>query len=305
MDESTSNEGQMWIVPGDDFDAGQAADKLHIGDYATRTSRLTVQGDGNVGIGTTNPGAKLEVAGLINAGLKSYSTYTGNNSDMGIRFYSRGANTSNPNLVHPAGRIYGASGSWTAGWDNQALVFGAADGWSSFKDSMRIKGNGDIVMTPGGGKVLIGSNIPDNGGNIALGVGGNLWVNGSATKTSGGTVWYDASDRRIKTRIEEMRGDNALNAINQLRPVKFRYKKEYLLKHPMIKDVDHYSFIAQELREVWPDSVLEGPDGFLLIDVSNTTPFLVSAVQELAKEVKELKKEVDALKGENVALKKK
>ncbi|HHD92319.1 MAG TPA: hypothetical protein ENL06_01675, partial [Candidatus Portnoybacteria bacterium] len=78
MDESTANAGKLWIVPGDDFDAGATNDFLVIGDYSTKVERFWFRGDGtaylsgNVGIGTTNPGAKLDVSGNILASQSNF-----------------------------------------------------------------------------------------------------------------------------------------------------------------------------------------------------------------------------------------
>jgi len=47
MDESTANAGKLWIVPGDDFDAGVTNDWLVIGDYSTGVKRFYFRGDGN------------------------------------------------------------------------------------------------------------------------------------------------------------------------------------------------------------------------------------------------------------------
>jgi len=43
MDESVDNSGKLWIVPGDDFDAGSAGDQLIIGDYASIIKNKTFQ----------------------------------------------------------------------------------------------------------------------------------------------------------------------------------------------------------------------------------------------------------------------
>ncbi len=258
---------------------------------------------GNVGIGTTTPINTLEVVGKINAGPHAQTTYTGTNTSLGVRFYSKGANASLPNYMHPAGRIYGSNLSNS--WSNQALVFGAANGWGSSATGGEASYN-DSLMLLGDGRVWIGTNYPmcTLGGTVALSVGGDLYVGNNARKPTG-VDWINTSDRRIKTDIESIDSAKALDTINRLRPVKYRYTEEYLSKHPEIKDTDYYSFIAQEYKEVWPDSVSEGEDGLLMMDTSNTTFHLVSAVQELAKEVKELKKESLEMKKELAELKKK
>src|SRR5208337_4523563 len=109
----------------------------------------------------------------------------------------------------------------------------------------------------------------------------NLEVEGTASKTTAGS-WLANSDVRIKTDVEDI--DDALATIRKLHPVRFRYTDSYKVKHPSIKDHPYYNFIAQEYREIFPDSVQDDGEGLLQMDSYNTTPYLVRAVQELSKQ---------------------
>jgi hypothetical protein len=40
MNESVANTGEMWIVPGDDFDAAATNDKLIVGDYSSKYKKI-------------------------------------------------------------------------------------------------------------------------------------------------------------------------------------------------------------------------------------------------------------------------
>ncbi len=114
-----------------------------------------------------------------------------------------------------------------------------------------------------------------------------LEVEGNASKTTAET-WLANSDIKIKTDIQDL--NNALNIINQLHPVKFRYTDEYRAKHPSIEEGRYYyNFIAQEFQEIFPSSVKEGGDGYLQIETSGVQPYLIAAVQELTGRVDELK----------------
>jgi len=106
--------------------------------------------------------------------------------------------------------------------------------------------------------------------------------------------------------------DNALEIIKKLRPVKFRYKEEYRANHS-IEDKYYYNFIAQEFAKVFPDSVKDDGEGYLQLDAYVVKPYLVAAVQELAKEneeqqlmiknqqtqIEQLKQEIKELKTKN------
>ncbi len=69
-------------------------------------------------------------------------------------------------------------------------------------------------------------------------------MEGDACKTSGGSTWLVCSDRRIKTDIHAI--ERALETIDQLRLVEYRYTDEYLAANPGAEDKVYYNVIAQE-----------------------------------------------------------
>ena len=54
----------------------------------------------------------------------------------------------------------------------------------------------------------------------------------------------------------------------------------------------HYGLSAQELKEIYPDLVYEGQDGYLGVNYVELVPVLIRAIQEL-------KEEIDGLRGQN------
>jgi len=117
---------------------------------------------------------------------------------------------------------------------------------------------------------------------------------GDAGKPGGG-LWSTFSDARLKTNINSMGG--SLDTLDALRPVTFNYK-----------DKDHFSyvegtvpgFIAQEVRQVIPQWVGEGEDGFLYLNPVGYEAMVVDAIQELRDEkdaqIKSLQTENDELR---------
>lgn len=65
----------------------------------------------------------------------------------------------------------------------------------------------------------------------------------------------------------------------------------YEEESPIVKN-KHYGLIAQELKEIYPDLVVESQDGFLAINYLEIIPLLIRSVQEL-------KCELDASKNNN------
>lgn len=119
-----------------------------------------------------------------------------------------------------------------------------------------------------------------------------LEVNGNASKSTAGS-WLSNSDRRIKTEIESIKG--ALEKLEQVRLVEFRYAEDYLASHPGIEDRRYPNVIAQEFASVFPDDVKGSgqrlPDGseILQVDTYPLTIYSAAAVQELYRQNKQLK----------------
>lgn len=102
--------------------------------------------------------------------------------------------------------------------------------------------------------------------------GGSITVNSSAC-----AVLYNlTSDRRLKENIVDLEG--GLATVLAIKPRKFNWKKNGVLDD---------GFIAQELKEVYPQAVSrdESTDPDVLpmgVDYGRLTPILVAAIQELA-----------------------
>jgi len=126
-----------------------------------------------------------------------------------------------------------------------------------------------------------------------------LEVEGPVSKTTAGN-WSANSDRRIKTDIQPVTG--ALDLLDRLNPVTFRYTPEYLAQHPSAGGTLYYNVIAQEFREVFPDAVKSSgeklPDGsdILQVDTYPATIAALAAIKELHAAVKSRDDEISALK---------
>ena len=128
-------------------------------------------------------------------------------------------------------------------------------------------------------------------------------INGSAT--GNGIVYTTVSDRRLKNNIENIIAPLLL--ISKIQPKIYEYKSK-----PGIKE---YGFIAQELKEVYPQAVSGSPDSDvetnpMMVDYSRLTPLLTAGVKELNEEIEQFKKQnallenrLTILEKENAALK--
>lgn len=140
-------------------------------------------------------------------------------------------------------------------------------------------------------------------GNVGIGrepTANDLEVSGTASKTTAGD-WLANSDARIKTDVQTV--DKALETLDRVRLVKFRYTPEYCETHPKIADRCYLNVIAQEFREVFPDHVQGSgerlPDGseILQVDPYPLTIYSAAAVQELHQIVKNQQRVLDEQRG--------
>lgn len=166
------------------------------------------------------------------------------------------------------------------------------------------------TVTAATGSTLGNSQIVVNGGSIGIGrtpASNKLEVEGDASKLVAG-AWLANSDRRIKTDIQPIRG--ALEKLNRVRLVDFRYTEEYRAAHPGLADTRYLNVIAQEFAEVFPEHVRQSgeklPDGspVLQVDTYPLTVFSAAAVQELGERLKDKEAELAQLRNETSELKK-
>ena len=118
-------------------------------------------------------------------------------------------------------------------------------------------------------------------------IGGDL----SAT---GNIIAYASSDERLKENIIPI--ENALEKIDKLNGVEFDWTEEYMQEHIgddpdanlLVKKHD-VGVIAQQVKEVLPEVVVERKDGYLAVRYEKVVPLLIEAIKELKNEINELK----------------
>jgi hypothetical protein len=304
---------------------------------------VAVDAAGQVGIGTSSPGATLTVQGPADTGdIWIRPTNAGGNSDIKMTENVSGASgmllryNGLSNLLEIIGLQSGA--------ENPAPTISVGRGTSSGVDiansltvggnigvgttapatilhlakadspTIRIQDNGTTPVT-----YHIGVATSDNTLRIAetgvadrilitqttglVGIARNptanrLEVEGNASKTAAGS-WLANSDRRIKTDVTTI--SSALETLDKLRMVRFRYTEQYRAAHPAIEDREYLNVIAQEFAQAFPEWVQSSgeklPDGsdILQVDTYPITIYTAAAVQELHRKLAERDARISAL----------
>ena len=111
----------------------------------------------------------------------------------------------------------------------------------------------------------------------------SLALNSGATCTAAG-VWTDASSRELKHNIRELESREAVEALSELRPVRYNYNAE--------PDEEYVGFIAEEV----PDMVAQADRKTM--SAMDVVAVLTKVVQEQQKTIEELKAKVDQLSDE-------
>jgi hypothetical protein len=267
--------------------------------------RFCVRGDGNVGLGTGTPKARLEVAGAggTNIDLIVNGRMQSNNPDGGLWVTDK-------TFVGGTG---GNIGFWSNGWH--------------------------VLVMPDG---TVGVHTTNTLGQT-FAVNGSTWLNGATyvnnliaqidqvghwrnfgTKTAGldPTSWVYAndvggpSDERLKTDLRPV--SNALDLISRLQAVRYRWgddgfsyltrdieetmcagpgasaaeheaaKQEGLDEARTVLDGERVGLVAQDVEAVLPELVHE-VNGYKHIRYQNLTALLAEAIKELSAQVTELR----------------
>jgi hypothetical protein len=268
-------------VQGEDTNTGvffPAADTVAVATGGTE--RVRVDSSGNVGIGTSSPGYRLQVYNNINGTPFAW----GNAARTGFLYQD----ANGVGITNAAATTFDEGVYLDTVNSNIAL-------YTNSTERLRIDSSGNLLVgttsLTGGGSVRMavesdGAALAPLGiGNNAAGTGSSGSVifrrNGSGTGsisvTGSATSYTTSSDYRLKENVAPMQ--NALNTVAQLNPVTYTWKADGSAGQ---------GFIAHELQAVVPDCVTgekdavdaDGNPQYQGVDTSFLVATLVKALQE-------------------------
>ena len=231
------------------------------------TSSIDISASGNVGINNGSPAALLHV-------LKDQATGTE------IR-------VSNANTAGGFAGLYlnGGFSLTTGGFVQYNNITGAKNLFvgTGGADPLHFGTNNSIRMTilPTTGFVGIATQAPTD----------NLSVNGTASKTGGGS-WAVFSDERLKN----IKGgfNRGLSAVMQLQPLRYEYKPNNALG--LKSGTENIGFGAQALQQIVPEAVIKNENGYLQVNNDPILWTMLNAIKEQQQEILKLKKEIRQLR---------
>jgi len=239
------------------------------------STKMVLTSAGNVGIGTTSPGAKLDVTGAVRASTycEAYDgtrdLYLNAAADFGLGALPAIQVASNHGLQFATNnslKMYITSGG-------QVLINRTATGGQSAKMQMNTNGgDGYYLEQLSAGGFCFAAVAISNGGTYYF----NYFQAGASEvgriSSNGTTTTYaTSSDYRLK---EDFKNFNGLDKISAIKVYDFKFKNSE-------NRMD--GVIAHELQEVLPYAVTGEKDGERMqgVDYSLIVPTLVKAIQEL------------------------
>ena len=228
------------------------------------TERIRVDDDGNVGISTNAPIAKLHV-------LQSTVASTATISEVSVSspYNALEGGINNSNITYTPSGVLGLSVYSGTGAVRNRGVTGISNSWRGYGVlGFRVNNGG---TDDGWGGLFLND----------LGYTGSLLM---------------ASDKRIKTDIQIM--NPQIEKLMNIEIVSYRFKDEY--KEYGFNDGIQYGVIAQDLQKVYPTMVknkhlpLKDGDGMniYMVDYVKLIPIMIKTIQEQQKQIEEIKSKI-------------
>ena len=263
--------------------------------------RMRLDSSGNLGLGTTSPGAKLDVTV---AGANLVQQWVGTS---GV-YHRLGTSTSSFYTVHN-----GSTDTFLYTQEAAALRFG-----TNATERARIDSSGNLLVGTTDSGLTTGAGIKVIPAQSGAGVGALSIVTGGSTSANSSIFLYSTvasayrfyvrndgaifatnttvqsiSDISLKENVRDL--DYGLNTVLALKPRRFDWKEGKGLNKK-----DDIGFVAQEFEQIVPEFVDESldktDDGVNLktVGAAGLIPVLVKAIQELSADLNEIKAKVNA-----------
>lgn len=274
------------------------------GNAISFSQAMTLDASGNLGIGTTSPGARLDVYGSGNVSINSKGNLFVSPGGTAAQSSGAGGQISfgawlggDLGAPYAMAAIKGVSESSTTNTNTGALIFATAPQSTVLTERARIDSSGFLLVgtTSNSGTSGTGHKLDPNGRFSVVAPSTTsdnfnyynstasafrFYVTNAGVINATSTTITAISDQRLKENIRDL--DDGLSTILALKPRKFDWKEG---KGKDIKD--DRGFIAQEFEQVFPDLIdtwkdpaPEGEEPYKSVR-PDLIPVMVKAIQEL------------------------
>ena len=270
--------------------------------WTNSSQRMTILSGGDVGIGTTNPQAQLNV--VAGSTVRTWTPASGTSAIFESSNTSRafvsivGANQSE--------LLFGDAGSQFSGRVRYDHIDDKLSLWASGSQDVTVDNSGNVGINTASpnsqSKLHITTQNYNTGcridgptgqtfGLMTFYAGGSY--RGAISPTSTGVNYISASDYRLKENVIKLQ--NSTERIKKLKPSNFNF-----LENPS-ETVD--GFIAHELQEIVPEAVtgkkdavgFDGEPNYQGVDQSKIVPLLTAALQEAISKIEQLETRIQIL----------
>jgi hypothetical protein len=257
--------------------------------HDTGQNLLLNVGGGNVGIGLTNPNARLEIqtGGGVTPSLKLKHSH----SDLIVRPFAAGSpdvmleNTTGSMNLNAANLYLNANDSIHL--NTSEIHLNASNLHLNASDSIRLETRTSVLGSP---RENAGLTVRDNGLEFAADIVGKIVADN----------YFYHSDVRLKKNIQAL--PNALDTILSLRGISYQWDPA-AFQDRKVSDTRKLGFLAQEVEKVLPELVFTGANGYKSVDYVSLVPVLTEAMKIQQKQIEAKEQRLRTLETENAQLK--
>jgi hypothetical protein len=290
------------------------------------TEKMIITSEGNVGIGTTNPGSGVAMTGGLTINgtndtqlqikkndISGFALNVGEVVNGDVQFYDRVGGTWNRAITLRGGNVgigttnpgsgVAMTGGLTINGTNVTQLQIKKNNISGFALNVGEVVNGDVQFYDRVGGTWSRS-ITLRGGNVGIGTqnpGGLLELSLDQGRKPGTNTWTVVSDERLK----DIHGpySKGLNEILKLNPVTYNYKNvgERTFAPEVLKTTA-VGFSAQEVQKVFPEAVGVDDDGYLNFNMHAILVAYVNAIKDQQAIIEAQKMEIELLKQKSAEL---